>query len=405
MSLGGFKSVYNLMIKKSIDERWSWMFLTVAFVAGLFVFSAFQGWRTLDAFYGTTPYQGVRIDAQNVIERSLVVAETRDPFATVDPPLRYVPLAILYGLFDVSKIQAERIAGLYTATMAYVAVPVSVAALYYHSSRRSWRLAALIIAGFVSWRVIGLGVNSYLLSRWHYSPVLPAIFLCLIFLHYSVLADETNWRATVATAISLGVIGLTELIYGALLAATITVVYLYHKQYKNLATVGGIGVLFALPLVVVPNRVDGLVERELFGRILRFEKYQSPSGAFSDTLAQVLTPGYFFLTALTIVTVAGLWYTRRPLSNSGALEGALLVFTGFWLIFEGFPYIGVLSNTAQFVTQYLLLGSVVAVGVSMFDESSIRIRPLEIRTSIVAIASIAVFGLTIWLLSQGPIAA
>lgn len=124
-------------------------------------------------------------------------------------------------------------------------------------------------------------------------------------------------------------IGLTELLYGALLAATITIVYLQNKQYKNLTTVGGIGVLLALPLVVVPNRVDGLVEGQLFGRIIRFENYQSPSGALPDTLAQVLTPGYLFLTALTIVTVAGLWYTRRPLSNSGALEGALLVFTLF----------------------------------------------------------------------------
>jgi len=192
------------------------------------------------------------VDPHYFVKRSFEVAHTGRLLISIDPPLRYLPLGFVYGLLNPSQLLAERIATLYVAVVTFTVVPIALAITM-------WQIydapaAFTSIAGLLFVRVFNLATPSYFAGSWQYGLTLPVVFFVVLGAHQTIQTDSRRW--TVTTAVLLGIIGLHQWTYAALLTVIVGASYLLHRKWQTLAITGGLGSVMAIPLLYLPGAND-----------------------------------------------------------------------------------------------------------------------------------------------------
>lgn len=333
----------------------------------LVVWAITIGWRPLSAWEAyTVPQSG---DPPNIVAGALEVAHTGNVYATVDPPLRYVPIAIVYALVDASGILAERIAQTYATLMSFVGIPLALYALFRVVGDA--RVALLTALGFLTWRILDIGRVAYYNGYWHYSFVLPFVILALLFAHYAIVKDggkqRLGWAAL--TGLIIGYVGLNQYVLAAYAAVAVAVVFLARRRFTELGVTGGVGAVYATALLLAPSSTDSFILNMAADR-LKLDQWSL--AAFENGVINIATtPTYLFIVVLTVVFGIERLLSGRPTSESGVVEGSILVVGGLWLFFTGLAAPAWFSQLAQYVVQYLLLGGIVTQGVHILDEHAI----------------------------------
>lgn len=291
-------------------------------------------------------------DPHNIMARSLRVAETGNIFATVDPPLRYVPLAIVFQLFNIESAgaMAAQTTHLYSTLLSHVIVPASLYALVRATVNRWTALATL--SGVVVWRLLGIGLNAYTVGYWMYDYTLPFIFAALYLAHRTVLTETTPRRFILAagTGLVIGAVGLNEYILGAYTAASIATLYVTHRLIQELAVTGAVGGLMASSLLFMPEYAKEYIFSAGGNRL---ELLGVPSLA-GNAVGVLTTPAYLVPVGLATVSGSLYYWTRSKPTSSGILIVACGVCGVAWLsqfvlVSSWFAFL------AQYTSQYLLL--------------------------------------------------
>lgn len=335
------------------------------FVLPLFVLAIRFGWRPLGAWQSSLIEQSG--DPDNIVRRSLLVSETWNLFATVDPPFRYLPLAVIFSIVNPSTEAATRITHIYTTMTGFVVLPISVSVLFWRVVE--WRVAFLTLLGFTTWIVLGVTENTYYDGFWHYTYVLPIVFLTLLSLHETVSGNRVRNSVLLAilTGSGVGIIGLNQYVYGALIAVTVTIVFLYHSQLRELLVAGVTGSLWGCVLLFSPQETREYVSSAGSSR-LGVENWSTTTllDGFSDILT---TPSYFIFLMLGVAGVGLFLFTDSELSETRVVETGLVVFGSVGLISTVLVHPRWFAQLSIYVFQYIILGTLVQLGVTFLDAS------------------------------------
>lgn len=303
------------------------------------------------------------MDAFVIKQRALEVAQTGDIY-TRDPPLRYVPLAILYRLTNASP---DLLTHLYTTAMSYVALPLAIGAYFYQTQGR--RVAILTVLGFAVWRLAGVGQIAYYSGWWHYAFTLPFVFVALAFVERTATSPSIDRRLqfALATGMALGFLGLNQYIMAATTILVTVLVFLRQNRIRELALTGTVGAAFSSVLVFAPAQTHSFIAGKANGP---FNKEGVP-WAIETVLwglkDMATTPAYLFPLALIAVVLTGYRVIDIRFSEGGTTEVALLVTGISWFVLTALVNPRWASMIIQYILQYLLLGAVCQLAVGVGD--------------------------------------
>ncbi|MDS0254697.1 hypothetical protein [Haloarcula argentinensis] len=291
-------------------------------------------------------------DPHNIMQRSMTVAQTGNIFATVDPPFRYIPVATLFELFGITTVgdQAAYITHLYSTTTTYVIIPATLYLLVRLTVGR--KTALLTLLGVVSWRVFGIGLNAYVDGYWMYDYTIPLIFLTIYFGHKCVSGQSprSSVKLAVGTGIGIGSVGLNEYILGAYTAAIITVLFIYHRKYLELATSGTIGSLMASSLIFMTDYAKDFILSSGGNRL----ELLPVSLVVPNAISILTTPAYLFPVFLTFLAVLLYYWNQSTPTDTNVLVISCSVLAVAWLS-QFILATGWFALLAQYTGQYLVL--------------------------------------------------
>lgn len=347
------------------------------------------GWRPLDA-WAAAELSTQNQDPYNIVKYSLEAAEAGHPFVFVDPPFRYVPLGIVYALLQPSQLLAEKIAHTWAAILAFVGIPATVYWLFREAV--DYRVGLLTIAGFIVWRLFGIGLTSYINGAWQYLFTLPLIFLALWAAHRGLTAgDSRQWF--ILTGVLVGLVGLTQYVYGLYTSIIIGAILLWHRQVRPFAVVGAIGASMASLLLLLPSTANSYVPAAAVTRI---------NGSHPWTLSLLVggvrdlftTPSYLFVFMLLLACAVLYRITRQRPTETGVVEIATLILASLWLTAVILVNPNWYRYLAQAVLQYLLLGILCQQILALWDVrfSAVELERLEMTSRRVALAWVSATG-------------
>ncbi|MFC4357737.1 hypothetical protein ACFO0N_07220 [Halobium salinum] len=294
-------------------------------------------------------------DPFNIVTRSTRVADTGDIY-TVDPPLRYVPLAVVHALTP--GLSNSVSTHLYTTIVSYVVLPATVAAFFYAVG--GLRSAVFTLLGFMSWRAVGVGRIGYHTGWWHYDHTLPFVFLALLAAHEALVWDTKSgsYALAAATGLVIGVSGLNQYIMGALTALIVVIACLWKRRHIELAICGTVGSAVGSIFLFAPPKTFSFVAEKATGTRLGVGAEWSLETIGGGFLSLFTTAGYLFPFVLILLVIGTMWHLDSDVSRSTILTASLLVLAPFWLITTVVVPLRWLSMLAQYILQYLLLGCV-----------------------------------------------
>ncbi|QPV63200.1 hypothetical protein I7X12_00770 [Halosimplex litoreum] len=337
------------------SRRVKWGVLLV-FCVPLVVVAVRLGWRPLAAWQSAGFDQSS--DPDNIVRAALLVADTRNIYATVDPPLRYLPLATVFAIVDPTAGTAARITQIFATGASFVALPLTVVGLFWRVA--DWRTGFLTLLSFGAWRALGITENAYYDGFWHYAFVLPLVFLVLVSIHETIQSPSGQRRTetlAAVTGIGIGLIGLQQYVFAGFVAATATVAFLSNRCYRELLVVGVVGALAGTPLLFVSREARTFVADSAVSRL----------GIGQWTVSTVLagvgdvftTSAYLMLFAAVVATGCWLAISPRRVSETLVVESALAVFGTVGVVCTLLVEPRWFAQLAAYVFQYLFLGTVV----------------------------------------------
>lgn len=334
--------------------------LLVVFTLPLLYVALSLGWRPLSAWQSTLVEQSS--DPDNIVRGARAVASSANVYATVDPPLRYVPLAVLFVIFDPGTFAAQALTQTYTTVLNFVVLPLTLGALLWRVA--DWESAFLTLLGFMIWQWLGITENAYYDGFWHYVFVFPLVFLTLLLLHDCLQEEDTIHRRLRATGVGLlvGAIGLNQYVYGALTALVIFVAFVFHRRWVDLGLSGSVGALCGVALLLSPGRTKSFVAQSAIGR-LGIEQW-SLAVLASGVVDVLTTPSYLLFLLIGLGGGALFIVSERRVSDTGVIEASLLVYGSVGIVATLLVHPRWFAQLSIYVFQYLILGTVVTLALS-----------------------------------------
>ncbi|RLM39273.1 hypothetical protein DVK01_01555 [Haloarcula sp. Atlit-120R] len=298
------------------------------------------------------------------MKRSLRVATSGNIYSTIDPPLRYVPLAILFWILNITTVgpEAAYITHLYSTMMSYVVLPATLYLLVRETIDR--KAALLVLLGVISWRLLGIGLNAYIHGYWMYDYTIPFIFIALTIAHRTILEDRQHHRFLLAagTGFAVGVVGLNEYILGAYTAGIVAVLFIFHNRIRELILTGSIGAVMASSLMFMSSYAKDFIISSGDDRL----KLLTVTAIPGNVIDIITTPAYMLPVGLVVVAGVLYHWTRSPPTSSGVLVAACIVLGIGWhsrfVLSSGW-----FALLAQYVGQYIVLALAVQQVVDHVD--------------------------------------
>lgn len=268
--------------------------------------------------------------AYDYVRYSLHIAETGEIYpTTIDPPLRYATLSIVYFITDPTTEEAWRIANLHAATISHIVTPLTIWALIRIVSTRRAALAGL--GAIVALRVVEFNFASpeYFFGGWQYDLVRPYIFTALIFVHLAIDgAADKRTRYTVIAGVLLGLVGLQQLLFAGLTIIAVVVAYVWHRHYHALTLTIATGLVFTPALLFIPPRGDSRMAS------LFVEKTLHDIGPASEILVVLTSP--ILLAYIFVGLAPALWQvaTDIDMRQTGMLPLVTALLFGMWTLAE-----------------------------------------------------------------------
>lgn len=165
-----------------------------------------------------------------------------------DPPLRYLPLALLYVVFQPeTQVAAEKIAALHAHLAAFVLTPAALAYLLYRIGDGRKAIAGIVGVGIIHYLQIGRWAM-FGLRRWQDELAMPLIYLGILGTFYAV---EGKRNGIVLVGGGLGIAALIQPGLVVLIVPPLSIAYLLHDRYRELLLTGIIGGAITIPGTLV----------------------------------------------------------------------------------------------------------------------------------------------------------
>lgn len=343
-------------------ERWAsmrWHRADLLAAAMLIPFVVLAFWL------GSKGLVGGEGDPYNIARRTYDVAAA-GPLATIDPPLRYVPLAILYLIVQPSLPVAEQLVHTYSALVSLVVIPL---ALYlYAAAALESRVTGLVaMAGIYGvWFLTPL-FPAYFTYYWMYDYTVPYMVATLYALDRRAVTGDPRWA--VLTALGVISVGWNELALALFTAIGVGMALIARRDWLAIGTCVGIGLPAASVFFILPSGAVDHVSRRSAGALTL---------ASWDTIQQSTPPILLHfrelqVTVLLLVIGAVGIKAEGRISESWGLEAVVAALAGGYL--------------AQLVLAGGWLPDVAAAGLwplVVLLASAVGVRHLERRWDMVA---------------------
>ena len=243
-----------------------------------------------------------------------------------DPPLRYLPLVLIYLVVDSTTALGSRMVSLHVAWFATVFVPLSIYSLARQLFDRRRGLVAMGAA--LGLHALQAAYNGYYGGQFQDLLVLPFCYVGL-----AVLYRPRRFGVIVAGCLVLA--ALTQVMAAAFTAGIVAMALLSWGSFRALGWTAGISILGASPLLVLPRFIKYLY-LWTFDAIIPFEAlnaYYTGEGLLRSFLApythehilSALTEPIFWVLMLSSLTlVAGVRYRAPSFDARTIIESAFL---------------------------------------------------------------------------------
>lgn len=316
----------------------------------------------LGLFIATNRPIDYAFDPRMFVEHGQRYAETWRFFSSgiydQSPPLRYVPYAILFALFDPSYSGAFRIATYYAAIVTFVGGGIS-----------SYVLGTTIKNRRMGWFAVGVFVTTALLwpgsrftsGKWQYTTVFPLVLLSLATAERAVQIDDR--RYAYYTGILLGVAGLQQLTYAGLASIAIGLGLAARQKWRVLTTTGFVGATLGSLLLLGQPEAKSRATAGVIDKLL------PDSGGILHSLPDfvniVLAPGIVLLVGLVLSYSAVRLIDDRITSESFALEMFYILLAVGWAISKLTRIGDYLAVTVRFPLVFVVL---FGLGIHLFTD-------------------------------------
>lgn len=248
---------------------------------------------------------GSQTDVQNWIQFTQRVAISVNPFVTPDPPLRYLPSAIislLYANLGGHTLSQQVVT---TVTISYIALSeyllLGIAVYMFAYSLSNWITTAFILGIFSFMHYFGVGVNHFLTGSWQYSEAMPVFFLVLTILVH--VQKTPTWKRLIIFGFSIGVLGMLETLYAGVIVVSVSIAYLYNRRTRQLVLILAGGILPLTSLLFVDRTGKSIISE--LSRHSGLTKAWGPSLVINGFNHLFTTPSYIFVLLLLVIAVIG----------------------------------------------------------------------------------------------------